>query len=99
MPFDGYDFLLVVHFFQTIPILRTNFKRIFLNWPLTFSRFVSYFIIMFQRSQSYIYPRLIVMYLCSYNLFVIGALYMFDDNDDDDDDEDECNYVSIVYRF
>jgi len=31
------------------------------------------------------------MYLCSYNLFVIGALYMFDDDDDDDDDDDECN--------
>jgi len=31
---------------------------------------------------------LIVLHLCSYILFVIGALEMFYDDDDDDDDDD-----------
>jgi len=30
-----------------------------------------------------------VLHLCSYNLFVIRAIQMFDDDDDDDDDADD----------
>jgi len=37
--------------------------------------------------QSYIWPRLIVLHLCSHISFVIGALEIFYDDDDDDDDD------------
>ena len=70
-------------FFLTSSIFRTNWKLIFLNWLLTFSRclyeFPSYFISIFYYSSmcfsflSHTF-RLIVMHLCSYNLFVIGTL-------------------------